>query len=82
MIETFGEDYRRYMARTSRILPGIIESVRSYGFVGPRIAAPIRNVPRLVGPRKLDCPRACVQLSRTIAATKWTAARKFRASLS
>ena len=23
MIETFGEEYRRYMARTSRILPGI-----------------------------------------------------------
>ncbi len=23
MIETFGDDYRRYMARTSRILPGI-----------------------------------------------------------
>ena len=23
MIETFGEDYRRYMERTSRILPGI-----------------------------------------------------------
>ena len=26
--------------------------------------------------------RACLQLSRMIAATKWTAARKFRASLS
>ena len=23
MIETFGDDYRRYMARTARILPGI-----------------------------------------------------------
>jgi hypothetical protein len=52
MIETFGEDYRRYMARTSRILPESIESKSIVWFVG-RAAARLPKWPGLGLPNRL-----------------------------